>query len=307
MKGFVFDMQHFSVHDGPGIRTVVFLNGCPLSCEWCANPESQGMKNRILVIGAECIRMDKCGLCGAACPGRYISSDPDTGLVHIDRDGCTGCGACVDACPGTALNDTLKEKSVEDVVGYVMKDEAYYSQSGGGVTISGGEPFFQYDFAMELLKTFHEKGLHTAVETTGCCDTDRFLEAAELVDYFMIDIKHMDTDVHRKYTGVGNELILHNIKALMKLGKPVEIRIPMIPSINDSHEDLRATADFIDRYAKGAKVTLLLYHRLGNAKHEQMGQEPPLKDLMPVHTKAHPEYVEERLAIFREKGIEAVC
>ncbi len=307
-KGHVFDMQHFSVHDGPGIRTVVFLNGCPLHCEWCANPESQALKNHIMILEADCIGLDKCGLCKNVCPNNCISTKSETSnCVSIDRSRCSGCGACSQVCPGTALTNTLEEKNVDEVMDYVMKDRAYYEKSGGGVTLSGGEPLFQYDFALELLKSFKAKGLQTAVETTAYCEQEHFLKIAEYIDYFMIDIKSMDSEVHKKYTGVGNEKILANIAAVQKTGKPIEIRIPMIPGVNDSLENLSKTAEFVAEHVAGARVTLLLYHRLGNTKYEQLGVDAPMKDLLPVKIKENPDYVPERLAVFEKLGIEAQC
>lgn len=307
-KGHVFDMQHFSVHDGPGIRTVVFLNGCPLHCEWCANPESQALTNHIMILEADCIGLDKCGLCKNVCPNNCISPKSETSnCVSIDRSRCSGCGACSQVCPGTALTNTLEEKTVNEVIDYVMKDRAYYEKSGGGVTLSGGEPLFQYDFALELLKSFKAKELQTAVETTAYCETEHFLKAAEYIDYFMIDIKSMDSAVHKQYTGVGNEKILANIAAVQKTGKPIEIRIPMIPGVNDSLENLSRTAEFVAEHVAGAKVTLLLYHRLGNTKYEQLGVDAPMKELLPVKLKEHPDYVPERLEVFKKLGIEAKC
>lgn len=299
MKGLVFDMQHYSLHDGPGIRTLVFLKGCPLKCLWCANPESQSLNNEIMMIKEECIGLLKCGRCRENCPNEAISSDED-GQVEIDRRKCTGCGICAENCPGEGINNTNTEKTVAEVLDYVMKDLAFYRKSGGGVTLSGGEPLMQYAFAMELVKAFKKNKIHVAIETTAFTTWDRLSAIAEYVDLFLIDIKHMDSEVHKKYTGKGNENILENIKKLYDMGKKIEIRIPLIPDINDTIEALSETANFLAEKLPGVKISMLPYHRLGQIKYLQMGRNYQMEGVKVINTKADKGYMEDRERLFQK-------
>lgn len=302
MDGFVFDMQHYSLHDGPGIRTLVFLKGCPLCCQWCSNPESQSLENEVMVSKQECIGMDKCGLCLKACKAGAISISRNND-VEINRTLCNNCGDCAEACPGNALRNTNKKISISNVLKYVLQDLPFYKKSGGGVTLSGGEPLLQYDFCLELLKELKRNRIHTAIETTAFCEWNKLKEISDYIDLFLIDIKHMDDNIHKELTGVSNRLILENIHRLSELGKQIEIRIPLIPGINDSEENLTQTAKFVSDKVKGAKVTLLLYHRLGSMKYEQLGKPSVLGGLSPIKTQEDINYLKDRKKIFEKFSI----
>lgn len=302
MDGLIFDMQHYSLHDGPGIRTLVFLKGCPLRCQWCSNPESQSLENEVMVSGQECIGKDKCGLCLEACKAGAISISGNTD-VQINRASCNGCGDCAEACPGNALRNTNKRTPISKVINYVLQDVSYYRKGGGGATLSGGEPLFQYDFCLELLKELKRNRIHTAIETTAFCEWNKLQEASDYIDLFLIDIKHMDDNTHREVTGMSNRLILENIQRLAELGKQIEIRIPLIPGINDSEENLTQTAEFVSDKVKGARVTLLPYHRLGGMKYEQLGKPYVLSGLFPIKMKEDVNYLKDRKRIFEKFSI----
>ncbi|QGU94465.1 glycyl-radical enzyme activating protein [Clostridium bovifaecis] len=302
MNGLVFDLQRYAVHDGPGIRTLVFLKGCPLRCQWCANPESQTVKNEVMTIPRECIGVDKCGLCLEACSQGAVIKQENS--IVIDREKCNGCGECATACPCDALMNTSRLMTSEEVVNYVLKDIDFYSRSGGGVTLSGGEPLFQYDFCLELVKAFKQKNLHVAMETIAFCEWNKLNEIAKYVDLFLIDIKHMDPSIHKKYTGTDNRVLKDNLMRLVSIGANINIRVPLIPGINDQLDNLMDTAEFVKNKLGLPNIGILPYHRLGQSKYEQLGKDYLLKALQPINSVSDKEYFGIRKQALESFGLE---
>jgi len=267
--GIVFDIQRFSLQDGPGLRTLVFLKGCPLRCAWCSNPESQRPEPQLLYDGDRCTL---CLACVPVCPSGALTSAGE-GSLSYDLTLCTACGACVTACPNAARSISGKEMSVEEVLASVLRDAPFYRRSGGGVTISGGEPTFQPDFARLLLSAFKQHGMDTAVETCGHADTRTFLSVAEAADHVFFDVKHLDRARHIELTGVPNELILDNLRALMHIHPDVTVRYPLVPGWNDGGDDLRSFAQYLLRLPRMPLVEFVPYHRYGEHKYRLLGRE----------------------------------
>ena len=273
-RGLVFDLQRFAVHDGPGIRTLVFLKGCPLRCLWCANPESRHPRLELRHAATRCTA---CLSCAPACPHGAVSALPD-GRPAFDRSACGECAAapCVPACPGGALSLCGRVATAAGIAAEVARDAPFYRNSGGGVTFSGGEPFAQPAFLLALLAACKGLGIATAVETCGHADPAPLEAATPLVDLFLFDVKAVDPARHRALTGVGNEAILANLESLCSSapGK-VSVRVPLVPGVNDSDEDLVALCGLARRLGLSA-VTLLPYHPFGRTKYAELGlPEPP--------------------------------
>lgn len=273
-KGIVTDIQHYCVHDGPGIRTVVFLKGCPLRCKWCSNPETQVAGYELGYNVGNCLG---CGTCVKVCPKKCIELT-ETG-VKIDRQRCTRCFKCQEACPTGALRRFGYLKSVEEVMKEVEKDRIFYEYSGGGITLSGGECLTQKEFTLELLRTSKKMGINTAIETTGHAEWEVLQEIAGFADYILYDLKHVDSERHEAMTGVSNTLIMGNLQRLVKIGfKPI-IRIPVIPGYNDDRDTV---SEFV-RLMKNLKldtVHLLPLHHLGKNKYRQLDREYFFKELI---------------------------
>ncbi len=265
MSGRVFDVQRFSLHDGPGIRTVVFLKGCPLRCDWCANPESQRAEPEIAWFVGQCAL---CGRCAETCPREAIRVDE--GRVLTDRRLCTACGECAAACARGARRLMGRDVAVAEVMAEVRRDAVFYRRSGGGVTFSGGEPLAQPEFLLECLRRCRRWGYHTAVETCGQARWEDLRAAAESTDLFLYDLKHLDSARHRELTGQGNEMVLRNLEQLLGLGAAVTVRVPVVPGANDDRESLSALAGFVARHRGIRKVELLPYHPLGLHKYEAL-------------------------------------
>ena len=266
MNGSIFDIQHFSTGDGPGIRTTVFLKGCTLRCVWCHNPESQSFSPEILLNHSRCIG---CGACDAACP----KGDAKTILADAGsrRGLCPpGCRLCADACPTGCLEVAGRSCSVTEIIDELMQDEAYYRNSGGGMTLSGGEPFAQPQFCRQLLQDATAKGLHTAVETSGNGSKDDFLAAAPFVKLWLWDIKLMDPGLYKEYTGGSLRTMLDNLEAVASTGAEIRFRVLFVPDIHLVDGIVEATAALLKQYPQcGAEV--IPYHLLGNAKREKLG------------------------------------
>ncbi|MBQ9106686.1 MAG: glycyl-radical enzyme activating protein [Clostridia bacterium] len=268
MTGTVFNVQKFCINDGPGIRTTVFLKGCPLSCAWCHNPESQKTASEIMYSPDKCI---SCGACTRVCRvGAH--SVPDK-LHLFDRSRCEVCGACADACPAKAVEKAGKQMTVEEILEDVMRDKAFYDNSGGGLTISGGEPFAQFNFTLELLKEAKKLGLHTCVETCGAVSTEKILKAAEFVDVFLYDWKLTDGQLHRKYVGTDNGLIEKNLRALDETGAKTVLRCPIIPCVNDTKEHFEGIAALAESLNNLLRIELEPYHPLGTDKLTRLGRD----------------------------------
>lgn len=274
-KGIVFNIQAYSVHDGPGIRTLVFLKGCPLKCRWCSNPESQRHAPDICWNDSLCIG---CRSCIDACARKALSLT-EKGIV---RDGglCAGCGACVTACPSLAMFAYGEEKTVAQVLDEVEKDSVFYARSRGGLTLSGGEAMAQPRFAIALLREARERRLNRAMETCALCAEDVFLEAASLLDYLFVDVKCLDSEKHRLFTGAPNERILSNIRAVRKAFPQLKLhlRTPVIPGVNDTEEEIAAIARFA-REVGANDYELLAYHKMGENKYRFLGMEYPMGDV----------------------------
>jgi pyruvate formate lyase activating enzyme len=274
--GYIFDIQRFSINDGPGIRTTVFFKGCPLRCIWCDNPESQEQLPQLLYFESLCTR---CYRCVEVCPSgaTKISSD---GSIEIDRGLCQACGLCVEACLSEARVISGRTMTVDEVVEVVRKDELFYRNSDGGVTASGGEPTYQPDFLKQLLRQCQRYGIHTTLDTCGHVSWEVMAEILDYVDLVYYDLKHMDTERHRELTGVGNELILDNAGRISQGGKPIVIRIPLVPGCNDSEENIRAMAEFVTRI-KVVRVDIVPFHQLGSKKYERLGMTYRLGEAKP--------------------------
>lgn len=285
IRGTVFDIQRFSLHDGSGIRTIVFLKGCPLSCQWCSNPESQGSGPVVMYKQAECIH---CGRCVAACRLNAISFEHKT---FIDRNICTGCGECVNACPTGALVLKGKTMTVQQVVKELKKDATTYRRSGGGVTLSGGEPLVQHEFASELLKACKAQGWDTAIETTGCGSETAIEQVIPYVDTVLLDIKHMDPDKHKKYTGISNEQILRNAQLISRISNTV-VRVPVVPGFNYSEGEIEAIAEFVKTLRGVRSIHLLPYHTFGENKYSLLGRNYELDGIKPIKPEEMEQYKE---------------
>lgn len=270
LKAPVFNIQPFSIHDGPGIRTTVFLKGCPLRCLWCANPESNLAAPQLLVYPNRCVG---CGKCVGACPLGLITLE--NGKAVTDRSRCVSCGQCVAVCPRDAREIAGKEMTVQQVLDRVLEDKLFLEESGGGMTLSGGECLLYPEFSAELLEKVKEAGLNTAVESCCYAPAQVIDRVFAHVDHPLLDIKHMDPETHKRLTGVDNRLILENILRIRHtLGKPVTIRIPVIPGCNDTEENFRALGAFVsEKLGTDTPVHLLAYHRMGEGKLEAMGKE----------------------------------
>lgn len=312
IKGLVFNIQRFTVHDGPGIRTEVFLKGCPLRCLWCDNPEGLRASQEVGVFSQRCIGIDKCGRCLIVCPfskeGENIFIIEDNKIVGINRNICTECLKCALACPANALIVWGKWMTVDEVMEEIMRDLPFYERSNGGVTISGGDPVVQWEFALELLKECKRRGIHTCVESALYANWAILEKFLPYTDLFLTDIKIMDPVKHKEYTGVSNELILENITKIAKLGKPIVVRIPVIPGLNDSIENIRKTGEFIVKNLGVAvkQVQLLPYHTLGYPKYKSLGLVYPLEKLEVPPKEQFKENVEHLAELLRSYGIKAV-
>lgn len=264
-KGKIFNMQRFSIHDGPGIRTIVFFKGCPLKCDWCSNPESQDPLVQIMFNEKNCIECEKCekncpvGAIDMLRPGR------------IDREKCTSCGLCAENCYPGGLVKSGEETTVEKVMTELKKETIQFRRSGGGVTLSGGELLMQPEFAIELLKACKSMGWHTAIETTGYASEETIDKLIPLVDLVLLDIKHLDDEKHKKYVHVSNEIIVRNAKKIATLGTELIIRVPVIPQFNCDENSISDIAKFAKSLNGVKHIDLLPYHKLGANKYENLG------------------------------------
>ncbi len=279
-EGLIFDIQGYSVHDGPGCRTLVFLSGCPLRCQWCANPEGWEKKQQVMFRVTKCVHPERgCTRCYKACPYQAIKYDKDS-VLAIDRNLCKNCGSldCISACRNEALVLSGRMIKSSDLMRIINRDRQYW-KGDGGVTFTGGEPLFQKEFIKDILQRCREAYIHTAVETTACIETESFLDAIQYVDWAFIDLKHMDPNRHREKTGVKNDLILKNIQVLAGSAWPgmLMIRIPIIEDFNDNDENIEATAKFLASIGL-EEVNILPFHRLGESKWQQLGKIYPYHD-----------------------------
>lgn len=276
MTGTVFNIQRYCTNDGPGIRTTVFLKGCPLNCRWCHNPESKSAHPQILFSAERCLG---CGACAAVCPkglqkmssGVATASSPLRPIHAFVREGCVACGACARSCSG-ALELVGEERSVEDILAIILRDKSFYGDEGG-MTVSGGEPFAQPDFLLSLLAAAKEKGIGTAVETSGFADEKDIRASLPLVDWYLYDCKETDSALHRKWTGVDNERILANLAILNEANAQVVLRCPIVPGCNDREDHFKALGEMSRRFPCVHRIEVLSYHPLGVRKSRELGQE----------------------------------
>lgn len=292
-KGLIFNIQKFSIHDGPGIRTTVFLKGCPLTCKWCSNPESQFDKVQILYDVKKCVN---CNTCVHTCDQNAISMIDQR--IQIDTNKCIGCLQCVHNCPNQALSYEGEYKSIEEIVSTCLQDKDFYEESNGGVTISGGEGMSQPIFLKELIKALKKHNIHVAIETTGYIKKEIFQEIAPLFDLLLFDVKHYDSEAHYRGTKVHNELILSNLTWAIQKGIDVLPRIPVIPDFNASLEDAKGLADTLIK-AGATKVQLLPFHQFGEKKYELLNRPYAYKNKKALY----PEDLEEYQRIFLDKGL----
>lgn len=267
MKGTIFNIQKFCVNDGPGIRTTVFLKGCPLKCIWCHNPESQSENPEIMFYKDKCVN---CGRCAAVCGNGCHSFD--NGVHKFERRNCVKCFECTKTgCE--ALEKVGREITTDEVMDEALKDKIFYDNSGGGITLSGGEPLYQFDFSVEILKKAKENGLHTAMETCGFTSADRLEEISKYVDLFLFDYKETSSELHKKFTGINNDVILENLSLLNDMGKNIILRCPIIPGCNDRKEHFEGICSVANKFEHIIHIEVEPYHPLGESKYASLGNQ----------------------------------
>lgn len=278
-KATIFNIQKYNLYDGPGLRTLVFFQGCPLRCQWCANPEGMERRPRVLFKAASCVN---CGACVIACP-HGIHRLNQAGEHYVDRERdklCTGCGACAETCLHNAISILGEEKTISELMKIIQEDEIFYEVSGGGVTLGGGEVLMQPDAAAALLQACKKEGFHTAIETCGFARQEDILKVAPHVDLFLFDLKHLDSKRHAELTGVPNGPILDNLRTLLQKQYQVKVRMPLLKGINDSRDEIEAVIQFVLPYKDAANfhgIDLLPYHKLGVNKYQQLGKHYPIQ------------------------------
>ena len=278
-QGMILNIQHFNLHDGPGVRTLVFFKGCPLRCRWCANPESVNGRPEVGFTAALCVR---CGKCSEICPAHAVSCGED-GFPRIDRQECKVCGECVSVCESGALTMYGRDMTAEEVFEQVSRDKLFYDGTNGGVTVTGGEPLQQPRLLLDLFKLCRSAGISTCLETSGWANPKYLEEVLPMTDFFLFDLKHMDSRLHRELTGKPNRRILANAARVASSGVSVLFRMPLIPSVNDNVENVRATAQFLATVS-GSNVLgieLMPYHRFGVGKYEVLGLQYTMDTIEP--------------------------
>ncbi|WP_313583311.1 glycyl-radical enzyme activating protein [Lacrimispora sp.] len=304
VQGTIFNIQRFSIHDGPGIRTLIFMKGCPLRCRWCSNPEGLTSGISILSNIKLCIG---CGLCSQFCKFDAILKQED-GSYQIDRDKCTGCQMCTKVCPSNSKTVSGEVKSVEEIIRIVEKDRSFYKHSGGGITVGGGEMLAQPDFTFEILRRCRENGMDTAVETSGCGSCSWLLKIADQCNTIHFDLKAIDYDLHKELTGVGNTMILNNLKVLSehlwnkeeKERSQLIIRLPLIIGYNTHKEEIEKVADFILSELKYYSLTeVLAFHNFGEKKYQELGMTYEFMN----HPNSTVEDLKEQITILKESGL----
>lgn len=291
LTGKFYDIQGFSVHDGPGIRLTLFMKGCPLCCPWCHSPESQEFQTELNWMEIKCVGIEKCGNCLNVCPHDAIApgkkkktptGDQEITLVTVDRSKCDNCGKCAEACTSRALYMCGTDYTLEEIMQRVHRDLPFFKKSGGGVTVSGGECLYQPEFLLAILKKCKEEGIHTAVDTTGYAKWEVIESILPYTDLFLYDIKGVDPELHKKVVGVPNDLILENARKIAKAGGKLQIRIPTIPLYNDSVKAFDEMGKFIKELGDAVEVVQLLpYHNLGVVKWERLQRNSPVLEATP--------------------------
>ena len=295
-KPLIFNIQKFSIHDGEGIRSTVFFKGCPLSCRWCHNPESQCYPNDLLCYVERCTG---CGACVKACPQKAISLD-DEHKAHTDYDKCTACGVCAEYCMQNARELVGEEYEIKDLVKQLEKDIMFYEQSGGGVTLSGGEVMAQdIDYVEELARRLHEKGILVNIDTCGYAPYEHLKRVLPYTDVYLYDLKLMDPEQHKEYIGVDNQLILENLKQLSADGGKINIRLPLIDGVNTTDEHIGQVIRFLkDNEIRVWQVNLLKYHNTGSSKYKKLGREYDGKNMAVPKE----EWLQQVVETFKQNG-----
>lgn len=293
-SGTTFAIKRYALHDGPDLRVTVFLQGCPLSCRWCHNPESLHASPFMLTVPGKCVG---CGECISACPQGALF--PGSGGMVRDQEACIACGLCAEVCPALAHECMGVKSSVEEVMAQIQKEIPFFAEGNGGVTFSGGEPLAQPDFLEALLRACGDLDLHRAVDTSGFASSGTITRIARHTDLFLYDIKHMDPAAHRRATGVDNALILSNLRLLADSGARINLRLPLIPGINDDQENIRATGLFAASLPGIRAIDVLPYHASARSKYTKLGMAYPGDGIPPCET----EGVERAVTILQDFGL----